>query len=134
MQKIIQFFDMIKEFVYLVTSFIWNILQTLLNIFATIKNIFVALPTSIIIVLSAVIAFSIAYKIISLGGSGEWAISFLYLVIFLVLWTPGILLVIYHYFILCLLVFLLVCLRNFLKEVKINEKVFNILFNSNFVM
>lgn len=71
MQKIIQFFDMIKEFVYLVTAFIWNILQTLLNIFATIKNIFVALPTGIKIVLFAVIAFSIAYKVISLGGSGE---------------------------------------------------------------
>ena len=62
---------MIREYFTLVFYVIWNVIQTILSAFQFVVSAFAALPTLIKVLLIAVIAVSVIYKVISLGGSGE---------------------------------------------------------------
>ena len=71
MQKIITFFEYVYEFLKFLVTGIIKVGKLLFSLVMFVVDAFAALPTSIKIVLIVIVAISVIYKIISLGGSGE---------------------------------------------------------------
>ena len=71
MTKVINFFQYIFNFIKFIIELIYNIFDTVWSALTFVGNLFNALPLSIRVFLVGIVAVSIAYKLISLGGSGE---------------------------------------------------------------
>ena len=71
MLQIINFFKWITSII----SFLWNgfinIVKTIFTVVTGLFNLFNGLPTAIKVLLILIVAVSVVYKIISLGGSGD---------------------------------------------------------------
>ena len=71
MQQIIVFFKYIYEFLSFIVTMLVNIVSVVVSIPIFIVRVFGALPVAISASIILLIAVCIAYKVISLGGSGE---------------------------------------------------------------
>lgn len=71
MLKIINFFKYIVEFFKFLVDGLFTIFQVIKSAFLFVVNSLSALPASILLFLIIVLAVSIAFKLTSLGGSGE---------------------------------------------------------------
>ena len=71
MLQIVEFFKFIVSFFTFLIDLIWGLIQVLFSIPTFIVTVFGAIPIIFQVVILGIIAISITYKIISLGGSGE---------------------------------------------------------------